>query len=77
MDLRLPGIEDQPPWREDSPLSHLSDERDWYCIAEQPAPAPHLAHPEGRAALRIMLVTVPCVSRSCERFRMDLISPER
>ena len=25
--------------------------RDWYCIAEQPAPAPHLARPEGRAAL--------------------------
>ena len=27
--------------------------RDWYFIAEQPAPAPHLAHPEGCAALRI------------------------
>ena len=25
--------------------------RDWYFIAEQPAPAPHLARPEGRAAL--------------------------
>jgi len=35
-------------------------------IAEQPAPAPHLAHPEGCAALRIVLVTVPRVSRSCE-----------
>ena len=23
--------------------------RDWYFIAEQPAPAPHLAHPAGRA----------------------------
>ena len=33
-------------------------ERDWYFIAEQPAPAPHLAHPEGCAALRIVLVTV-------------------
>ena len=32
--------------------------RDWYLIAEQPAPAPHLAHPEGCAATRIMLVTV-------------------
>ena len=27
---------------------------DWYFIAEQPAPAPHLAHPEGRAALTHM-----------------------
>ena len=24
--------------------------RDWYFIAEQPAPAPHLARPEGRVA---------------------------
>ena len=39
--------------------------RDWYFIAEQPAPAPHLAHLEGCAALRIELVTVPRVSRSC------------
>ena len=38
---------------------------DWYFIAEQPAPAPHLAHPEGCAALRIVLVTVPGVSRPC------------
>ena len=30
-----------------------------YFIAEQPAPAPQLAHPEGCAALRIVLVTVP------------------
>ena len=29
-------------------------QRDWYFIAEQPAPAPHLAHPEGCAALRIV-----------------------
>ena len=36
-------------------------------IAEQPAPAPHLAHPEGNAAIRIVLVTVPRVS-SCEHF---------
>jgi len=35
--------------------------RDWYFIAKQPALAPHLA-------LRIALVTVPRVSRSCERF---------
>jgi len=43
-------------------------ERDWYVIAEQPAPAPHLAHPEGCADLHIVLVTVPRVSRSCEHF---------
>ena len=28
----------------------------------------HLAHPEGCAALRIVLVTAPRVSRSCEHF---------
>ena len=28
--------------------------RDWYVIAKQPAPAPHLARPEGRAALTHM-----------------------
>ena len=42
--------------------------RDWCFIAEQPAPAPHLAHPGKCAALRILLVTVPCVSCSCEHF---------
>ena len=42
--------------------------RDWYFIAEQPAPVPHLAHPERYAALRIVLVTVPHFSRSCEHF---------
>ena len=41
--------------------------RDWYFIAEQPAPAPHLAHPEERAALRSVQVTVLRVSHSCER----------
>ena len=46
----------------------LRIERDWYLIGEQPAPAPHLAHPEGCASLRIVLVTVPRVSRSCENF---------
>ena len=33
-------------------------QKDWYGIAEQPALAPHIAHPEGCAALRIVLVTV-------------------
>ena len=48
--------------------------RDWYSSAEQPAPAPHLAHPEGRAhpercaAMRMVLVTGPRVSRSWEHF---------
>ena len=42
--------------------------RDWYSIAEQAAPTPHLAPPEGCAALRIVLVTVPRASRSCEHF---------
>ena len=32
----------------------LEVKRDWYSIAEQPAPAPHLARPEGRAALTHM-----------------------
>ena len=43
-------------------------QRDWYFIAEQPAPAPHLAHPRGCAALRIVLIAMPRVSRSCEHF---------
>jgi len=29
-------------------------QRDWYFFAEQPAPAPHLARPEARAALAHM-----------------------
>ena len=39
-----------------------------YFIAERLAPAPHFAHSEGCAAIRIMLVTVLRVSRSCEHF---------
>ena len=50
-------------------------QRDWYFIAEQLAPAPHLAHPEGCTALRIVLVTVPRVSRSLTSIiRMGSIS---
>jgi len=45
--------------------SSSKGEGDWYFSAEQPAPAPRLAHPEGCDALRIVLVTVPRVSRSC------------
>ena len=54
------------------PLLQVSQiSRDWIFIAEQPTPAPHLAHPEGCAALRIVLVTVPCASRSCEQREID------
>ena len=52
-------------------------QRNWYFIAKQPAPAPHLAHPEECAALRIVLVTLHRVSRSCEqcpdRFELHLL----
>ena len=37
-------------------------------LPKKTVPAPHLAHPEGCAALRIVRVTVPCVSRSGEHF---------
>ena len=43
-------------------------ERDWYYVAELSAPVPHLVSPKGRAALRILLLTVPNGSRSCENF---------
>ena len=57
-----------PPCATRRPYSPDPKARDWYFIAEQPAPAPHLAHPEGCAALRTVLVTVPRVSRSCGNF---------
>ena len=44
-------------------LKHQSNH--FFC-AEQPAPAPHLAPPEGCAAQRIVLPTVPRVSPSCQ-----------
>ena len=47
---------------------HLNLQRDWYSIAGQPAPALRLAHPEEYAALSIVLVIRPRVSRSCEHF---------
>ena len=37
-----------------------SQQRDWYLIAEEPAPAPYFAHPKGCAALRLVLVLAPC-----------------
>ena len=48
--------------------SWWGSDRDWCFVAEKPAPAPHLQHPAGCAALRVVLVTVPRVSRSCEHF---------
>jgi hypothetical protein len=42
--------------------------RDWYFIFEQPVLALHLAHPQACAALRIVQVTAPRISRSCEHF---------
>ena len=56
------------------PLYYEIREGDWYVVAEQSAPAPHLAHPEGRVALRMELVTVPRASRSCEHSLRKQIS---
>ena len=42
--------------------------RDWYFIAEQPAPAPHPARPEGRAALTLMLSCQPPMNQ-CAQYR--------
>ena len=53
------------------PSSYKKKGGGWYSIAEKPTAAPHLAHPEGCAALRIVLVTVPRVI-----FPMDLIPCE-
>ena len=56
------------------PGSSAADpQRDWYFIAEQPAPAPHLAHPEGCAALHIVLLC-PMSAAPARLFRMDSIS---
>ena len=74
--------EEKKPWSRAVPMYPSGPmeprvQRDWYFIAEQPAPETHVAHPEGCAALRIVLVTVPRVSRSCEHFPdgFDLHSP--
>ena len=40
------------------PSSRTSRVRDWYFFTIQPAPPPHIARPEGCAALRVVLVTV-------------------
>ena len=45
--------------------------RDSYFIAEQPAPAPQLAHPEGCAALRVVLLLCPVSAALASFFRMD------
>ena len=56
---------------------HPFKQRDWYFIAERTAPAPHLAHPEGCAAQRIVLVSVPRINRSCAHIPdgFDLLHP--
>ena len=41
------------------PPQATGPQRNRYLFAEQPAPAQHIAHLEGCAALRIVLVTVP------------------
>ena len=60
-------------------LEDSRSESDWYLMAEQPAPALHRARPDGRAAPRFALVTVPRVGRSCELFPngSDLNLPTR
>jgi len=69
VDVRLTAILVVPsPLVSGSHFTRFRGERDWYFIAEQPAPAPHLAHPEACAALCIVLVAVLRVSRSCEHF---------
>ena len=61
-------------WKVSTPLAFLhqggrrrssvmSDGRGWYFIDEQPAPAPHLARPEGRAALTHMSDGTQCEER--------------
>jgi hypothetical protein len=42
---------------EEARLRTMLLSRDWYLIAEQPAPAPHLARLEGCAALRFLSST--------------------
>ena len=48
--------------------SHLQ-QRGWYCIVEQPVPAPHLAHPEGFSTFPI-----DPIATSFSTFRMDPIA---
>ena len=47
-------------------------ERDWYLIAEQLVPAPHLARPEKRAAVRIVLVAVFCYLLAAGTYRASV-----
>ena len=52
----------------------LGNIRDWYFIAEQPAPAPHLAHPGGCAAYALCYLLCPVLAALASIFRMDSIS---
>ena len=62
-------------WHCAAPYCLAHGRRDWYFIAEQPAPAPHLAPPEGPAALTHMRSLLCSVSAALARcFRMDSIS---
>ena len=59
------------------PLSRCLRFRLWSSggrVSKQPAPAPHLAHAEGCAALRIVLVSVFRVDALASIFRTDSIS---
>jgi len=56
-----------------------SVQRDWYFIAEQPAPAPHLAHPEGLRASTAAQVVALRAEQSPAAARRDIpdAHPER
>ena len=63
----LRGCQPDSPAPSDLVVRNFASEdhpNDWHFIAERPALAPHLARPEGRVALRIVLGTVLRVSRS-------------
>ena len=60
----LNGVKETDGYFKETDGYHKWRCRDGYFIAEQLAPAPHLATPEGRATLRSVLKTVPRISRS-------------
>ena len=55
----------KPQNRKTKPHGEDVVHKDWYFVAQQPAPATHLAHPSARATLRIVQVDVPRLSRYC------------
>ena len=48
--------------------------RDWYFIAEQAAPAPHLAHPEGLLPYALCYLLCPVPAALANIVRLDSIS---